>query len=63
MWRAAVPRTRWSYLPTASLNDLPTLTFGTVAAGICISSPVEGLRPVRAARSDFSKERKPGIWT
>jgi hypothetical protein len=37
------------------LKDLPTLTFGTVVAAIWISAPVAGLRPVRAARSAFSK--------
>lgn len=35
---------------TASLNALPAENFGTIAAGILSSAPVEGLRPVRAWR-------------
>src|SRR5581483_1372404 len=49
--------------PTASLNDFPAFTRGTVEAGIEISLPVAGLRPVRAARSARSKVRNPGSWT
>src|SRR5437588_8707136 len=49
--------------PTASLKDFPAFTRGTVAAGIEISLPVAGLRPVRAARSVRSKVRNPGSWT
>ena len=45
---------------TASLNDLPAFTRGTVAAGIWISAPVPGLRPVRAFRSVRSKVKNPG---
>lgn len=33
---------------TASLKALPAENLGTIAAGILISTPVEGLRPVRA---------------
>ena len=33
---------------TASLKALPAVNLGTIAAGILISTPVEGLRPVRA---------------
>src|SRR4051794_4224055 len=48
---------------TASLKLLPTLTFGTVAAAIWISAPVEGFRPVRAALWACSKVRNPASWT
>ena len=34
---------------TASFSSLPALKAGTLEAAICISSPVCGLRPVRAA--------------
>ena len=47
-----------SYL-TASFNALPGLNAGTLLAGISISSPVCGLRPLRAARSRTSKLPKP----
>ncbi len=36
---------------TAAFNSFPALKAGTFEAAICISSPVCGLRPVRAARS------------
>src|SRR5690606_18169384 len=44
---------------TASFNALPALKLGTLAAAICISAPVCGLRPVRAARSFTEKVPKP----
>ena len=47
------------YYFTASLRALPGLNAGTLLAGISISSPVCGLRPLRAARSRTSKLPKP----
>ncbi len=47
------------YYLTASFNALPGLNAGTLLAGISISSPVCGLRPLRAARSRTSKLPKP----
>src|SRR5690606_24971852 len=44
---------------TASFRALPGRNFGTRAFLILISSPVRGLRPVRAARSDTAKVPKP----
>ena len=44
---------------TASLSALPGLKAGTLLAGISISSPVCGLRPLRAARSRTSKLPNP----
>ena len=44
---------------TASLSALPGLNAGTLLAAISISSPVCGLRPLRAARSRTSKLPKP----
>ena len=41
-----------NYFPlTASLNIFPATNFGCTEAGILISLPVAGLRPVLAARS------------
>jgi len=51
------------FLFTASLNDLPAENFTVVAAAILISSPVCGLRPVRAARLPVEKEPKPTSCT
>lgn len=48
---------------TASFNALPALNAGTLLAGISISLPVWGLRPLRAARSRTSKFPKPINWT
>ncbi|MDR6999639.1 hypothetical protein J2Y67_002089 [Neobacillus niacini] len=45
--RAILYYTMPTYL-TASYNSLPGLKAGTLEAGICSSSPVCGLRPVRA---------------
>lgn len=51
------------YLPaTASLSALPGLKAGTLLAGISISAPVCGLRPLRAERSRTSKLPKPISW-
>ncbi len=44
---------------TASFNALPALKAGTLLAGISISLPVCGLRPLRAALSRTSKLPKP----
>ena len=44
---------------TASLRALPGLNAGTLLAGILISSPVCGLRPLRSARERTSKLPKP----
>jgi hypothetical protein len=44
---------------TASLRAFPGLNAGTLLAAISISSPVCGLRPLRAARSRTSKLPKP----
>lgn len=44
---------------TASFNALPGLNAGTLLAAISISSPVCGLRPLRAARSRTSKLPNP----
>src|SRR5690606_16342402 len=44
---------------TASLSALPALKPGFIEAAILISSPVRGLRPVRAARLRTSKVPKP----
>src|SRR3546814_3021533 len=44
---------------TASFSALPALKAGFFAAAIWISSPVRGLRPVRAARARTSKVPKP----
>src|SRR3990167_10715260 len=43
---------------TTSFNFFPALNFAITAAGIFISTPVRGLRPMRAARFDVSKEPK-----
>ena len=49
-----------NYLPfTASLRTLPAVNPGRRAAAILISSPVRGLRPVRAARLFTLKVPKP----
>ncbi len=48
---------------TASFNCLPGLKAGVTDAGISISSPVCGLRPLRAARLRVSKVPKPYIQT
>src|SRR5699024_6641024 len=53
----------YSYFLTASLRALPALNAGTLLAGISISSPVCGLRPLRAARSRTSKVPNPIICT
>lgn len=39
--------TMYNYF-TASFNSFPALNAGALDAAICISSPVCGLRPVRA---------------
>ena len=44
---------------TASFSSLPALKAGTLEAAICISSPVCGLRPVRAALSRTSNVPNP----
>ena len=44
---------------TASFKALPALNAGTLLAGISISLPVWGLRPLRAARSRTSKLPNP----
>src|SRR3954454_19340061 len=51
-----------SYL-AAALRREPTLTLTPKPAGMSIVSPVEGLRPVRAARATRSTDRMPGIET
>ena len=43
----------------ASLRALPALKTGALEAGISISSPVDGLWPLRAARTFASKVPKP----
>ncbi|SIT49439.1 exported hypothetical protein [Paraburkholderia piptadeniae] len=43
---------------TASLNALPAVNFTVLAAGIAMVSPVDGLRPLRAAREPLS----PMVW-
>ena len=48
---------------TSALNPDPALKLGTVVAAIFISSPVWGLRPTRAARSDAFQVPKPGRVT
>ncbi len=48
---------------TASLNSFPALKAGAFEAAICISSPVCGLRPVRADLSRISNVPKPRICT
>ena len=45
----------------SSLKPLPGLKVGIFLAGISIASPVEGLRPTRAARSLTSNTPKPII--
>src|SRR5581483_5204822 len=45
----------------AALSLEPTVTFGTLVAGMFTGSPVCGFRPVRAARCARSKVRYPGI--
>src|SRR3954454_21288269 len=47
----------------AALRREPTLTLTPKPAGMSIVSPVEGLRPVRAARLTRSTDRMPGIET
>src|SRR3954447_11515806 len=51
-----------SYL-TAAFSLEPAVTLTRLPAGILISAPVCGLRPVRAAVSTCSKEIQPGIET
>src|SRR5690606_12247873 len=51
-----------SYL-TAALSLEPAVTLTRLPAGILISAPVCGLRPVRAAVSTCSNEIQPGIET
>ncbi len=48
---------------TASFNSFPALKAGAFEAAICISSPVCGLRPVRAVLSRTSNVPKPRICT
>jgi hypothetical protein len=48
---------------TASLNALPAVNLTAFAAGIWISAPVAGLRPMRAARAPVENEPKPISWT
>ncbi len=48
---------------TADLSFEPAVTLTRLPAAILISSPVCGLRPVRAAVATCSNERKPGIVT
>lgn len=48
-----------TYLLIASFKALPGLKAGTSVAGIVISLPVCGLRPLRAARWRTSKVPKP----
>src|SRR5260370_41695467 len=48
---------------TASLNALPAANLTGLAAGILISAPVVGLRPVRAARFPGLKLPKPIHFT
>ena len=48
---------------TAFLNALPTVNFTVFAAAICISSPVAGLRPTRAARAPLTNVPKPTSCT
>lgn len=48
---------------TAAFNSFPALKAGVFEAAICISSPVCGLRPVRADLSRTSNVPKPRICT
>ncbi|VXA94921.1 hypothetical protein MICRO8M_10120 [Microbacterium sp. 8M] len=48
---------------TAALSLEPAVTLTRLPAGILISAPVCGLRPVRAAVATCSKEIQPGIET
>lgn len=43
----------------AAFNSFPALNFGTVVAAMLIDSPVRGLRPILAARSDVEKVPNP----
>src|SRR5258708_3062213 len=52
-----------STLFTASLNAFPAVNFTVFAAAILISSPVLGLRPVRAAREPVLKLPNPTSCT
>src|SRR5690606_38192987 len=51
------------HFATAFFSSEPALSLTPKFAGIEISSPVRGLRPVRAARSTRSAERKPVTLT
>ena len=50
-------------LATTSLKPAPARNFGTLVLRMRTVSPVRGLRPVRAARADFSKVPKPVMAT
>ena len=57
------PSGRTSDYLTAALSFEPAVTLTRLPAGILISAPVCGLRPVRAAVATCSKEIQPGIET
>lgn len=59
LFKAAFPNITVVNYFTASFRALPGLNAGTFDAGISISAPVCGLRPLRAARSRTSKLPKP----
>jgi len=44
---------------TVALNALPAVNFTVFAAGMWISAPVDGLRPVQAARCPTENEPNP----
>lgn len=62
--RRALTTLESAYFPlfTALANSLPALNFTTFLAGILISFPVCGLRPVRAFLLLTEKEPNPMSW-